>query len=89
MTSHVDTLDTRPKCVGLCGRPVTNQDKWCSYCWPSHRTNRVKSSEQIREEILRAAFVLRFGTTTEQTEAFDTLSHLVSTARKGLTESTT
>jgi len=70
-------------CMGGCGRPVTHEGKWCAECWfppepvSTFRESSSRSGLQIREEILRAAFVLRFGTTTEQAEALETLSHNV------------
>lgn len=68
---------TALNCMGGCGRRVTHEGKWCASCWFPEAAEPVKSGNQIREEILRAAFVLRFGTQTEQADATETLAHLI------------
>ena len=65
---------TLPHCSGLsCDRKVSSVGAFCSSCWPME----PKSIEQIHEEVLRAAYVLRFGNTSEREAALETLSHLL------------
>ena len=35
MTSHVDTFDTRPRCIGGCRKVVTSAGMVCSSCMNS------------------------------------------------------
>lgn len=75
------------RCAGRCGTPVRDADTWCFGCWADFANSRaesapvqpepVKDSHQIREEILRNAYILKFGTEVQQIAALETLSHLV------------
>lgn len=83
MTSHVDTFDTRPRCIGGCRKVVLASGMVCSSCLNKKarqsdplRPEPVKDSHQIREEILRNAYILKFGTEAQQDAALETLSHL-------------
>ena len=64
-------------CMGGCGKPVTSEGYVCASCWFPPQEQGQSSSNEIKEQILRAAFVLRFGTRTEQAEALEALSHSV------------
>lgn len=84
MTSHVDTFDTRPRCIGRCGKVVTSAGMICPSCWNEEARKRdprrpepVKDSQQIRLELVVAAGSLAFGPESGKAAALETLSHLV------------